>query len=96
MKPFGINPNSEIRVRVDAQIRDALQLALEAESMSVEEAVFILTRILPELADAPIVVGHIVAAYKMAASRHQAPVLTFHDLESIMPCETSNSPALSQ
>jgi hypothetical protein len=81
MQTNGINPDPAPRARLDTQLRDALRTSLERKAVTVQEAVYVLTNLLPELADAPIVAAHVLAAYKIAASRGIEPELKTADIE---------------
>lgn len=75
MKLTGINPDSGPRAKLENDIRLPVKLALQNGSVSVEEVVFLITRMLTELADGAIVHGHLLASYDLSARRGQQPAL---------------------
>jgi len=76
MKFFETNPDPSARVALDTAIRVPIKAALEAEVVSVDEVVFLLTRLLPELTVYGIAMGHLAAAYDLATQRGEKPILT--------------------
>ncbi len=64
MKFLEINSDPHNRAQLDVQIRVPIKFALDHERVSVNEAVFLLTRILAELAGPDLVTGHFLAAYR--------------------------------
>lgn len=85
MKSGGINPDASARVQLDTRIRTLVRDALEGERVSVEEVIFLYTRLLVELSDAaPVapdermgfIVGHVVAALELHASRRRSGATT--------------------
>ena len=75
MKLMDVNPDSSARMKLDKQLREPIRAALESDAVSVSELVFILTRMLPEIAGKGLVLGQILAAYDLAAQRGQKPIL---------------------
>ena len=65
----------EERLALDARLRTELHLALAAGA-SVDEVVYLLTRMLPELCDRDRAVGHIAAAYETVEIRLPEAVLS--------------------
>lgn len=75
-------PNPAACERVDAIIRATLNDAVQAERITVVEAVYLLTRMLPEFCERDFAVGHIWAAYDLANNRGKKPLMP---TDQVMP-----------
>ncbi len=84
MKLTGINSDPENRVKLDAAIRVPIKHFLDAELVSVDEVVFLLTRMLPELCEASPVLGHVLAAYECARKKRTKPILTVEHIAKLL------------
>jgi hypothetical protein len=61
----------EKRAELDRKLRTLISLAMQ-EGMEKHEVVFLLTRMLPEIASVPEVMGQVMAAYDLHAMRSSA------------------------
>jgi len=83
MKLTGTNPDPAARVQLDTAIRGLIKTYLHTEAVSVDEVVFLLTRMLPELAEYPLVEGNIMAAYHLAGHAGKQPILKADALKTV-------------
>jgi len=75
MKVQGVNPDPKNRVALDTELRTKIKAALDAETISVEETVFLLTRMLPDLCPEQVGVGNVAAAYALRKNPNEPGAL---------------------
>ncbi len=94
MKMMAINPDSANREALDERIRWLIHDELHCEKVSANEVVFLLSRILAEIAAPAFVTGHLACAFELAAKKKIKPLMGTDAVGSwvgagLVPAETS-------
>lgn len=77
-------PNPAACGVVDAIIRRALREAIDAERITVMEAVYLLARMMPEYAERDFVIGHLWGAYDLASARGLEPLMRTEEIVPLL------------